>query len=131
LEENLRVIEAHPRLGIHYMIDRNGTLRSSVPEDQVAHHVFRHSYGAIAVELINDGDGVDPYPEAQLASLVLLLRRLARKYDLAPPSIRRHSDLDHATMPCARTQPRKVDPGSAFPFERVIKRVYGEPPADR
>jgi N-acetyl-anhydromuramyl-L-alanine amidase AmpD len=107
------------------MIDRDGTLRSSVPEDQVAHHVFRHSQRSIAVELINDGDGVDPYPEAQLSSLVQLLQRLEKRHDLTPQGIRRHSDLDRSTMWCARTQPRKVDPGPAFPFERVIERVFG------
>src|SRR5438552_7897572 len=40
LEENMRNVEAHPVIGIHYMIDRDGTVRASVPEDQVAHHVF-------------------------------------------------------------------------------------------
>jgi hypothetical protein len=63
LDDNLRAIEAHPTLGIHYMIDRDGTLRASVPEDQVAHHVFRVSGRSIAIELINDGDGLDPFPE--------------------------------------------------------------------
>ena len=36
LDEDLRNIEANPKLGIHYMIDRDGTLRSSVPEERVA-----------------------------------------------------------------------------------------------
>ena len=35
LAEDLRTIEAHPQLGVHYMIDRDGTVRSSVPEDRV------------------------------------------------------------------------------------------------
>ncbi len=60
LAENLRNIEADPRLGIHYMIDRDGTLRASVPEDQAVHHVFRYSGRSIAIELINDGDGLVP-----------------------------------------------------------------------
>src|ERR1700704_3846065 len=66
LEENMRHMESHPVLGIHYMIDRDGTLRASVPEDQVAHHVFRVSGRSIGIELINDGDGLDPFPETQL-----------------------------------------------------------------
>jgi hypothetical protein len=128
LDENLRTIEAHPKLGIHYMIDRDGTLRSSVPEHQVAHHVFRHSPRSIAIELINDGDGVDPYPEAQLASLVELLRRIVERHRLGPQSIRGHADLDHGTMPCDRTRRRKVDPGPAFPMARVVERVFGAGP---
>lgn len=127
LAENLRTIEAHPKLGIHYMIDRDGTLRSSAPEHQVAHHVFRHSQRSIAIELINDGDGDDPYPEDQLAALVELLRRIVERHGLGPQAIRGHSDLDAGTMPCDRSRRRKVDPGPAFPMERIIERVFGTP----
>ena len=47
------LIEADPKLGIHYMIDRDGTLRASVPEDEVANHVFHYSGQSIGIELIN------------------------------------------------------------------------------
>ncbi len=53
LEENMRNIAAHSRLGIHYMIGRDGTLRTSVPEDQMAHHVLHFSGRSIAIELIS------------------------------------------------------------------------------
>ncbi len=124
MEENSRVIEAHPNLGIHYMIDRDGTLRSSVPESQVAHHVLTYSGRSIAIELINDGDGVDPFPEAQLASLVNLLRDITARRGISRSGIKRHSDLDRAMMPCDKTQRRKVDPGDAFPFDEVLNRVF-------
>ena len=124
LEENLRNIEANPQLGIHYMIDRDGTLRTSVPEDQVANHVFRFSGRSIAVELINDGDGHDPFPDAQLASLVKLLRDIKQRRGIKRDGIKRHSDLDHARLSCDRTQRRKVDPGAAFPYESILDRVY-------
>lgn len=124
LDENLRVIEAHPVLGIHYMIDRDGTLRASVPEDRVAHHVRQHSLKSIAVELINDGDGVDPFPPAQIDRLVTLLGELARRHALGRDAIRRHSDLDLARLPCDPTRRRKVDPGAAYPHEAVLDRVF-------
>ncbi len=124
LEDNLRQIEAHPKLGIHYMIDRDGRLRASVPEDQVAHHVFRFSGRSIAIELINDGDGRDPFPDAQLATLVQLLRDITQRRGITRAGIKRHSDLDQAMLPCDRTQRRKVDPGAAFPHESVLERVF-------
>ena len=124
LEANMRQIEAHPRLGIHYMIDRDGTLRASVPEDQVAHHVFRVSGRSIAIELINDGDGRDPFPDAQLSSLVELLRDIKQRRGITRDGIRRHSELDHALLLCDRTQRRKVDPGAAFPHESILDRVF-------
>jgi len=124
LEENLRQIEADPKLGIHYMIDRDGTLRASVPEDQMVHHVFHYSGRSIAIELINEGDGHDPFPDAQLASLVKLLRDIQQRRGITREGIKRHSDLDHALLSCDRTQRRKVDPGAAFPYQSILDRVF-------
>lgn len=123
LDENIRQIEADPNLGIHYMIERDGTVRASVPEDQVAHHVFHYSANSIAVELINDGDGVDPFSPAQLDSLVALLRDIVRRRGIGRDGIKRHSDLDHHLLSCDKTQRRKVDPGDAFPYQTVVERA--------
>jgi hypothetical protein len=124
LDENMRQIEADPKLGIHYMIDRDGTVRASVPEDRVAHHVLHYSGQSIAIELINDGDGRDPFPDAQLTSLVKLLRDIKQRRGITRDGIKRHSDLDHALLSCDRTQRRKVDPGAVFPYESILDRVY-------
>jgi N-acetylmuramoyl-L-alanine amidase len=124
LQANLRFIEAHPKLGIHYMIDRDGTLRASVPEDQVAHHVFRYSERSIAVELINDGDGADPFPAPQLNALVTLLRDIRQRRGITREGVKRHSDLDTAALSCEPRQRRKVDPGEAFPFDDTLNLVF-------
>ena len=131
LAENLRQIEAHPRLGIHWMIDRDGTTRASVPEHQVAHHVLTHSRRSIAIELINDGDGRDPFPPAQIDALVALLQGIAQRHpQVTRRSIQRHSDLDRGRLPCAPDRRRKVDPGAAYPHGEVLRRVFG-PAGDR
>ena len=124
LDDNLRHIEVHRVLGIHYMIDRDGTLRASVPEGQVAHHVYRFSTRSIAIELINDGDGKDPFPQAQITSLVNLLRDIRQRHAIPRARIQRHSDLDTVPLPCDKTQRRKVDPGSAFAYEAVLDQVF-------
>jgi N-acetyl-anhydromuramyl-L-alanine amidase AmpD len=124
MEENMRLIEADPKLGIHYMIDRDGTLRASAPEDVVVHHVFHFSGRSIGIELINDGDGLDPFPDPQLTSLVTLLRDIVQRRGITRDGIKRHSDLDHGLMPCDRTQRRKVDPGKAFPFKSILDRAF-------
>ena len=82
LATNLRTIEAHPRLGVHYMIDRDGTVVASVAEDRIAHHVYRVSRGAIGIELVNDGDGRDPFPAPQIDALVDLLRGLVQRHGI-------------------------------------------------
>ena len=124
LADNLRKIEANPNLGIHYMIDRDGTLRSSVPEAQMVHHVFHYSSRSIAIELINDGNGIDPFPEAQLASLVVLLSDIKQRRGITREGVKRHSDLDHGKMLCDKTQRRKVDPGAAFPYKAILDHVF-------
>jgi N-acetyl-anhydromuramyl-L-alanine amidase AmpD len=124
LEDNLRIIEAHPVLGIHYMIDRDGTTRASVPETQIAHHVYRYSERSIAIELINDGDGKDPFPAQQIDALVHLTREIVKRYRIKRTGVKRHSDLDVGRLPCDRSQRRKVDPGDAFPYVEVLKRSF-------
>ena len=125
MEDNLRTIAAHPALGIHWMIDRDGTVRASVPEQQVAHHVRTYSLRSISVELINDGDGIDPFPPAQLEALVTLLQGIAQRYpQVARAGVVRHSDLDRGRMPCAPERRRKVDPGNAYPHSQVLDRVF-------
>lgn len=125
LTENIKTIEAHPRLGIHYMIDRDGTVQASVPETQVAHHVLTYSTRSIAVELINDGDGRDPYPAVQIDALVALLKDINARAGLGANGVKRHSDLDRSMLPCAKGQRRKVDPGDAFPYKQVLERAFG------
>ena len=124
LEDNMRLIEAHPILGIHYMIDRDGTLRASVREEEMVPHVYTHSGNSIAIELINDGNGLDLFPDLQMTSLVKLLRDLKQRRGIKREGIKRHSDLDRTRLPCDRKQRRKVDPGAAFPFESVLNRVF-------
>ena len=124
LDDNLRKIEANPNLGIHYMIDRDGTIRASVPEEQMVHHVFHYSGRSIAIELINDGDGIDPFPAAQLESLAKLLNDIKQRRGIKREGIKRHSDLDHGKMSCDMTQRRKVDPGAAFPYKAILDQVF-------
>lgn len=124
MDDNMREIEAHPKLGIHYMIDRDGSSRASIPEGQIAHHVMTYSQRSIAIELINDGDGIDPFPESQIDALVKLLGDIKQRRHIRRDGVKRHSDLDLAFSPCDRKQRRKVDPGKAFPFERVLERVF-------
>jgi len=124
MDDNLRKIEANPNLGIHYMIDRDGTLRASVPEEQMVHHVYHYSGRSIAIELINDGNGIDPFPDAQLTSLVKLLGDIKQRRGITRDGIKRHSDLDHGKMSCDKTQRRKVDPGAAFPYKAILDQLF-------
>ena len=68
----------------------------------------------------------EPYPEAQVAALLALLRQLRREL----PHLRYiagHEDLDTAREPAsddpAQTVFRKRDPGPMFPWQRVLDEV--------
>ena len=124
LDDDIRNVEAQPVIGVHYMIDRDGTLRASVPEDRVAYHVLGFSGRSIGIELVNDGDGVDPFPEPQLASLVKLLRDIVQRRGIVRDGVQRHSDVDRSRLPCDPTRRRKVDPGAAFPYSEILDRVF-------
>lgn len=124
----------------HFYIDRDGTVLQYVPLERVAHHVRGFNARAIGIELVNTGrypqwrdsrhQAMDEaYTDAQITSLVALLRRLQDQL----PSLRRiagHEDLDTETTPAsddpAVRVPRKRDPGPLFPWARVLESVQLE-----
>jgi N-acetyl-anhydromuramyl-L-alanine amidase AmpD len=119
-----------PIVSIHYVIDRAGAIESGIAEDKVATHANGWNRRSIGIELVNNGDGVDPFPEAQLDALLRLVRELrARHPEIRVEHIRRHSDVDFSTFPARQHGPactkyrRKLDPGDAFPWERFIDAV--------
>jgi N-acetylmuramoyl-L-alanine amidase len=121
----------------HYYIDRDGTTHRFIPNERIAHHVRGHNLRAIGIELVNTGrfphwldsrhQAMDePYPEAQIAALVRLLRLLAR--DLPNLAlIAGHEDLDREQVPASDDASRRVfrkrDPGECFPWEQVLAQA--------
>jgi N-acetylmuramoyl-L-alanine amidase len=129
MDENMRNIEAHPRLGIHYMIDRDGAVRTSVPEDQIAHHVMTFSQRSIAIELINDGDGRDPFPAPQLDALVKLLQDIVQRRGITRDGVIVHSverwirglrsRLRQRLIGCLPSSPRLLDARRATRLAKI------------
>ena len=121
----------------HFYIDRDGSVHRFVPLERIAHHVRGHNPNSIGIELINRGrfpDWLDsrhqtmsePYPEAQIAALITLLRHL----HLQLPGlvwITGHEDLDQERV-AASDDPtlqvfRKRDPGPRFPWQQLLSAV--------
>jgi len=136
----------------HYYIDRDGAVHLWVRPTRIAHHTRGYNPRSIGIELVNTGRYPDwydsrrqamtePYPDAQLDALVALLQALRR--DL--PQLRfvaGHEDLDvaevEATDDATLKVWRKRDPGTQFPWARVVEgtgleRIRGDvgPPHDR
>ncbi len=107
-------------ISIHYVIDRDGKIVRMVPESMVAYHVLGHNENSIGIELINNGDGKDPFPDAQIISLNTLLQDILYRYKLAYSNIKSHSELDDSYLNCnGKKIKRKQDPGPFFPWVKV------------
>ncbi len=120
----------------HYYIDRDGAMEEWVPLDRVAHHVREHNPHSVGIELVNTGrypdwfhsehqDDFEPYPDAQIDSLVGLIALLGRKLP-ALVHIAGHQDLDTAKVPASDDRDLRVarhrGPGPTFPWAQVLDR---------
>ena len=119
-----------PIVSIHYVIGRDGQIEPGVPESEAATHAVGWNQRSIGIELVNNGDGTDPFPQAQIAALVRLVQEVRRRHPaVTPDRVWRHSDVDHSMFPAARhgagcTQfRRKEDPGDAFPWTSFLEAI--------
>lgn len=119
-----------PVVSIHYVIGRDGVVVAGVPEAVAATHATGWNQRSIGIELVNDGDGVDPFPPAQVAALVALVRDLRTRHPgITRSRVLRHSDVDQRPFDVTRHGPgcdayrRKEDPGPAFPWDAFLAAV--------
>ena len=125
LNSNIKHFKAESgKVGIHYIVDKDGTIAQMVPEDHIAYHVVGYNAKSIGIELINNGNGQDPFPPEQIHALEFLLGDLLSRYSLGPESVVAHADLEkrHYTCGTVDAGPRRVDPGSNFPWQEI--RAY-------
>ena len=113
-----------PIVSIHYVVGRDGAVAAGIPEAEAASHAVGWNQRSIGIELVNNGDGADPFPAAQVAALRQLVAGIrARHPAVTPERVLRHSDVDRTTFPAARHGEactafrRKLDPGEAFPWD--------------
>lgn len=122
--------ESQGSTSIHYVVGREGDVAQQRPELRTAGHV---SFGgvrdgvnarSIGIELVNRGDGVDPFPDSQIAALEKLVTEIAVRYELGAADVYGHSELDPRPLdPPCEAHPRRVDPGPLFPMDQLKKAV--------
>ncbi len=106
----------------HYLIGSDGTLYQLVDEDRRAWHAGASYWGgntdlnsaSIGIEL--DNTGTEPYSEAQIVSLLDLLKGLKERYRIPTSNFLAHGDVAPG---------RKVDPSRYFPWERLASDGFG------
>jgi hypothetical protein len=112
---------------IHYIIDREGKIAQQRPDLRTAGHVSAKDVlpginrRSIGIELVNRGNGIEPFAQAQIDSLKNLLSILSSTYHLPSGALRTHAELDPRMQPDCGGVPlrRNVDPGPLFPLEDV------------
>ena len=115
-----KFFEGNGTVSIHYIVDRDGTVLKSLAEDEVAIHTVGHNENAVGIELINHGDGQEPYPEVQLQALAQLVKGIQQRWHIPLAQVKGHEDVDRSTFQCAgKSVRRKQDPGPLFPWDKV------------
>ena len=112
--------------GMHYVVDREGQVAASTPENVFVNHAQDNGQDSVGIELVNDGDGTDPFTEPQIAALAKLIREIADRHGLGREAVVTHEEIDTRTFPCGGVAvKKKQDPGPLFDKARVLDLAFG------
>jgi N-acetylmuramoyl-L-alanine amidase len=108
------------RVSSHYVVGEDGAIYRVVQENQRAWHAGASSWKgegdvnarAIGIEIVNGGHdfGLPEFPDAQIVSVIALLRDVLHRNQLDASRVVGHSDI---------APDRKLDPGEKFPWKRL------------
>jgi N-acetylmuramoyl-L-alanine amidase len=132
LERSLQLL-THGEVSSHYLIgdDKGATIYKLMDENLRAWHAGESEWqgrtwlnsSSIGIEIVNPGFKDTPtgrlwypYSEAQVQSLIFLLKGISKRHNINPDAIIGHSDI--APL-------RKLDPGPLFPWKRLAAEGLG------
>ncbi|MFV5691824.1 N-acetylmuramoyl-L-alanine amidase [Flavobacterium sp. LT1R49] len=106
----------------HYVISDNGKVVQMLNDYLRAWHAGTGSWGkntdinssSIGIEL--DNNGTEPFTELQINSLLALLTKLKKDYNIPAQNIIGHSDI---------APTRKKDPSALFPWKILAEKGFG------
>ncbi len=114
------------QVSAHYFVFGDGRVLQMVPEARRAWHAGVSSWDgetdinsrSIGIEIANPGHpgGLPPFPDGQIDSVVALTRDILTRWRIAAVRVLAHSDVAPG---------RKLDPGEAFPWERLHRAGVG------
>lgn len=113
-----------PRTSVssHYVISDDGEIYQMLNDYYRGWHAGAGKWGndtdlnssSIGIEL--DNNGFEPFSEAQISSLIELLKVLKERHKIPTANFIGHSDIAPS---------RKVDPNKNFPWERLAEEGFG------
>lgn len=110
------------QVSAHYVIGRNGTVVHMLNDYLRSWHAGISKWGnvtdmnscSIGIEL--DNNGTEPFSDAQIKSLLLLLSRLKKAYNIPTANFIGHADIAPG---------RKTDPSAYFPWKTLAEHGFG------
>ncbi|MBC5836582.1 N-acetylmuramoyl-L-alanine amidase [Flavobacterium muglaense] len=110
------------QVSAHYVVADDGSVVQMLNDYLRAWHAGSGSWGkntdinssSIGIEL--DNNGSEPFSEAQITSLMALLSKLKKEYNIPTQNIIGHSDIAPS---------RKVDPSTLFPWKVLADNGFG------
>ena len=122
-----RLTNIQSEVSSHYLIKNNGNIMTLVPDLFIAWHAGRSSWGnfnslnkdSIGIEISNPGHQFNykKFSTKQITSLMKLIKKLKKKYNINSKNIIGHSDI---------APDRKKDPGEKFPWKYLSKFKIGK-----
>ncbi|KDN53705.1 N-acetylmuramoyl-L-alanine amidase [Flavobacterium seoulense] len=114
--------KTHTQVSAHYIIADDGHVVQMLNDYLRAWHAGASSWGkntdinsaSIGIEL--DNNGSEPFSEAQITSLMALLSKLKKTYNIPAQNIIGHSDIAPS---------RKRDPSALFPWKTLAENGFG------
>ncbi len=110
------------QVSAHYVICKDGTVHHMLHDYLRAWHAGSGRWGnvtdvnssSIGIEL--DNNGFEPFAEAQINSLLQVLRTLKKNYSIPEANFIGHADI---------APKRKVDPNRYFPWQQLANNGFG------
>ncbi|WP_442796321.1 N-acetylmuramoyl-L-alanine amidase [Pelobium manganitolerans] len=112
----------HTQASAHYIVSRDGEVVQMLSDDLRAWHAGLSKWGnntdmnscSIGIEL--DNNGKEPFSEAQINSLLILLAKLKTTYNIPVANFIGHADV---------APKRKADPSILFPWKKLADAGFG------
>ena len=110
------------QVSAHYVICKDGTVQHMLNDYLRAWHAGNGKWGnvtdvnsaSIGIEL--DNNGYEPFTEAQINNLLVVLKALKKNYNIPTANFIGHADI---------APTRKVDPNRLFPWQQLAQNGFG------
>lgn len=123
VEQTIRTFTLkHTEVSAHYLIGKDGKVFHMVNDYLRSNHAGIGKWGSltdmnsISLGIEVDNKGNEPFTQAQVKSLILLLSQLKKAYNIPQANFLGHQDF---------APKRKVDPGTYFPWKTLAEKGFG------